>query len=460
MPSAIPPQSPRSGVVRFTNCTSVSGTDARRKDVWFSRDSGTIINGQQLFYGEGSGPDEVIDLGGRIVCPGFIDVQFNGAYNFDFSNPTHGPEAYERSLKRLNARIVTTGVTSYLPTVTSSRAEVYHQTLPFLGPSGARRDPADGAESLGAHCEGPFISAGKNGCHSLAVLQAGHDGHAGLEACYGRANLTRSKAGPPRVKMITAAPELGAVLDAIPQLAKSGIVVAVGHSDATYEEAAAALAAGGTMVTHLFNQMAPLHHRAPGIPGLLGRTPREHRPFFGVIADGVHLHPSVVKLAYTAHPEGLILVTDAMSLLGLADGTYPWTNGEQIVKHGSRLILHGTDRIAGSTATLIDCVNNFLAWTGVGVAEALRCVTATPAKMLGLRDKGVLEPGADADMVVLDRADDDEGTETLEVYQVWKFGALVYQRPDSNTAVPVATVEESRCLVEKLMPCSDDVFTL
>ncbi|KAF2156327.1 carbohydrate esterase family 9 protein [Myriangium duriaei CBS 260.36] len=422
----------RSGIVRLTGCVSVNGAEAGSKDVLFDRSTGKIINGQHLFYGNGVTADEVIDLGGRIVCPGFIDVQFNGAFNFDFSDPSRGPDAYSAQLRDLNTKIIKTGVTSYLPTVTSQKKEVYHKTLPFLGPSGWQRHPSEGAESLGAHCEGPFISPGKNGIHNLDVLRTGLDGYPDLEDCYGSSNLRGAKGRPPRVKMVTAAPEVGSILKAIPEIADRGIVVAVGHSEATYDEAAAALEAGSTMVTHLFNQMAPLHHRTPGIFGLLGRTNREYRPYFGIIADGIHLHPSVVKLAYTSHPDGLILVTDAMSLLGLEDGTYDWTNGDRIIKRGSKLILEGTDRIAGGTATLLDCVNNFLNWSGVSIAEAVKTVTETPAKMLGLeKTKGVLSPGADADFVVLDYKRKADGELALEIYQVWKFGELVYQQDNA-----------------------------
>lgn len=162
------------------------------------------------------------------------------------------------------------------------------------------------------------------------------------------------------IKMITAAPELGAMTALIPALAARGIIVSIGHSEATYEEASAAVAAGATMITHLFNAMRPLHHRNPGIFGVLGvadsqsqqdfPTQVSQRPYFGLIADGIHLHPATVKIAWHAHPAGLVLVTDAMHMVGLPDGRYPWTNGEGehfIVKKGSVLELEGTGTIAG-----------------------------------------------------------------------------------------------------------------
>ena len=152
--------------------------------------------------------------------------------------------------------------------------------------------------------------------------------------------------------MITAAPEVGDMMSQIPEIAKRDIIYAIGHSDATYEQAVQATHQGARMITHLFNAMRPFYHRNPGIFGLLGQSERR-RPFYGVIADGIHLHPTSIKIAYNAHPEGLILVTDAMRLCGLPDGTYEWTNGERIVKTGARLTLEGRIRLLGLPRRLL-----------------------------------------------------------------------------------------------------------
>lgn len=136
----------------------------------------------------------------------------------------------------------------------------------------------------------------------------------------------------------------------IPELRSRDIIYSIGHSEATYEDASEAVANGATMITHLFNAMRPLHHRNPGIFGVLGHAESLPRPYFGIIADGIHLHPTAIKIAFNAHPDGFILVTDAMHLVGLPDGAYPWTNGENvcnIVKQGSKLLLEGSDTIAG-----------------------------------------------------------------------------------------------------------------
>jgi len=213
------------------------------------------------------------------------------------------------------------------------------------------RLPEDGAESLGAHVEGPFLNPTKNGIHSVGSLREANTIE-DVESCYGRANINPAASTDGRipVRMMTAAPELGSMTALIPELCARGIVVSIGHSEATYEQASAAVAAGAGMITHLFNAMRPLHHRNPGIFGVLGIAEHRPRPFFGVIADGIHLHPTTVTIAYHAHPEGFILVTDAMHMVGLPDGSYQWTNGAQtnnIVKVGSKLILEGSDKIAG-----------------------------------------------------------------------------------------------------------------
>ncbi len=147
--------------------------------------------------------------------------------------------------------------------------------------------------------------------------------------------------------MITAAPEVAAMTQTIPEITSRGILYSIGHTEATYEEASAAVAAGATMITHLFNAMRPLHHRNPNVFGVLGIAESLPRPYFGIIADGIHLHPTTIKIAFNAHPDGFILVTDAMHLVGLPDGAYEWTNGERIVKTGPKLLLEGSDKIAG-----------------------------------------------------------------------------------------------------------------
>ncbi|OAA67355.1 n-acetylglucosamine-6-phosphate deacetylase [Niveomyces insectorum RCEF 264] len=489
MPSAVTTSAPASptyasapfarahGITKLTNCRLVRGDELVWEDLWVSAATGKIVRSQAAFYDEHVLPDQTVDLGGRIVAPGLIECQLNGAFGFNFSTlfgdeDQGAPKAtYAQRLRALNRRLVQTGVTAYVPTVTSQTSDLYHKVLPFLAPLAGRhaRAAADGAESLGAHVEGPFLSPTKNGVHNPEVFRQAAT-FADVEAMYGAVNLMPAAASPtdsnsenetendnedghrPAIRMITAAPELGHMTDVVfPELHRRGIVCAIGHSEATYEEAAAAMAHGATMITHLFNAMRPLHHRNPGIFGVLGEasvtaptttntgpttaveaSPRgASRPFFGVIADGIHLHPTTVKIAYNAHPDGFILVTDAMHMVGLPDGPYDWTNGDRhmrLVKTGKVLLLEHATTIAGSTITLIECVENFVNWTGSTLPQALRTVTATPAAMLGLQGvKGVLDPGADADLVVLSCEGAAQATR-LHVDEVWKFGVRVHQR--------------------------------
>ncbi|KAF4504746.1 hypothetical protein G6O67_008155 [Ophiocordyceps sinensis] len=431
MPIALSPQTrPRNGLTKFTNCRLVKGDGLVSEDLWVSSISGKIIHSQATFYDDLSLPDETIDLGGRIVAPGMIECQLNGAFGFNFSTLLDDMTHYGKNVKELNRLLIQTGVTSYTPTITSQRPELYQKALPYLGPSGDRRIADDGAESLGAHCEGPFLNPTKNGVHDVDVLIEAET-FSDLEACYGAENLSPRAPGETiPVKMITAAPERGNMSRLIPELTSRGIIYSVGHSEATYEEASEAVGQGATMITHLFNAMRPLHHRNPGIFGVLGHAESLPRPYFGIIADGIHLHPTTIKIAFNAHPDGFILVTDAMHLVGLPDGAYPWTNGEQtcnIVKKGSELLLENSTTIAGSSITLLECVNNFLRWSGTGIPQALKAVTSTPAAMLGLQGvKGTLDPGADADLVLLSEESHGSGSQ-LVLDEVWKFGTRLYR---------------------------------
>lgn len=449
-------------VTRFINGCLLKNGQLISGDLWISSETGQIISPQSAFYSSYLRADKTVDLQGRILAPGFIDVQINGSHNFDFSTPD--PD-FASKLTYTNQKMIKSGLTSYVPTVISTRPDAYHAVLPHLGPSGKARDPRKGCESLGAHIEGPFLSPLRNGIHNPEALREAQS-WSDIEECYGSSNLQN-------VRYITAAPERGEMMSLIPEFVSRGIVFSVGHSDASFDQAQSAVAAGASMVTHLFNAMRPFGHRDPGIFGLLGQsapstpvaTPKHSRPtsastspqgslrssrrstprsslststsmsdleaetrlvqpYFGLIADGIHLSAQTLKIAYCAHPEGAILVTDAQKFAGCPDGAYSWRGEDRFIKEGKVLRLESNGRIAGSVVDLIDCVNNFKRWTGCGTAKALETVTSTPAKMLGKdveKSKGKLEVGMDADLVVLDEALDGD----LTVQQVWKFGVQV-----------------------------------
>lgn len=411
-------------IIRFTNCRLAVGNELVWKDLWVSSATGKIVNAQAAFYDAGAAPVRSLDLGGRILAPGFIECQLNGAYGFDFSVPS---PKYAEDFSRVNRKLVATGVTSYLPTLTSQKPEVYKEVLPLLAPNFSR-DPWQGSEPLGTHCEGPFLSNKKPGIHALAVLQQNATVEA-LEACYGKQNLQ-----PNIVRKITLAPELDPSGDAavVSSLVATGIIASLGHTAATNEQARKAVDAGANMVTHMFNAMPQPHHRDIGVFGLLGggdadaRQAASRRPFFGLITDGVHVAPSMCAIAYNAFPEGCIVVTDSLHVLGLEDGIYPWPNGGQIRKQGSRCTSVDGKTLAGASLTLDQCVSHLIKWTGIGIAEGLQTVTAHPARLLGLDGaKGSLDVGADADLVVL--SEHGSGDEWhMIVNEVWKFGSSVY----------------------------------
>lgn len=258
--------------------------------------------------------------------------------------------------------------------------------------------------------------------------------------------------------MVTLAPELPGALDLITRL-QSGcpsLVVSLGHSTASFATGLAALDRGAGALTHVFNAMAPLHHREPGLAGLMGQShgpsSSRRRPYYSVIADGIHLHPSVLRMALRADPDRCILITDSIELAGLPDGIYPG-NGQVVHRQrkvGSRVTLvkdgrdidengegedvsksgekvrggEGEEVLIGSCCTLDICVRNMISMTGCGVAEAVRCVTENVAGLMAERKRGVLEPGRRADFVILD-------SETFRVKETWVQGSMVFSSSET-----------------------------
>ncbi|KAL1845642.1 hypothetical protein VTK73DRAFT_462 [Phialemonium thermophilum] len=193
MPSVVS-ETPGSGngIAKFTNCRLVLGDQLVWKDLWVSAHTGKIILSQTAFYDEGILPDQTIDLGGRIVSPGLIECQLNGAFGFNFSTVLEDMSQYGKNIREVNRKLVQTGVTSYVPTVTSQTKELYHKVLPFLGPSGHLQVAEDGAESLGAHVEGPFLNPTKNGVHNRGVLREAQSMEDLEEVSASAASSTRS----------------------------------------------------------------------------------------------------------------------------------------------------------------------------------------------------------------------------------------------------------------------------
>ncbi|KAH9036114.1 Metallo-dependent hydrolase [Lactarius pseudohatsudake] len=461
----------RNGLICFTNCLlPMEDGSLVEKDLWIDERRGVVVDSQKTFFLRKQRPDRVINMEGNIVSPGYIDIQINGAYGFDFSVYEGDPDAYRRGLNTVAEKIVETGVTSLVPTIITQEKSLYPTLLSLLRPYAH----PTGATLLGWHAEGPFLQEAKRGAHAPLYIRSAPNGFASFEDIYGAQNLVvkedwiMDENVPVGVRIITAAPEICGVLDAVRDLRQRGIVFSIGHSVASTNVATEAVRRGASLITHLFNAMPQLHHRDPSIIGLLGASPHingpfspiagtppaayvtpqseafdDHetppqtpmsvatraagkvprlglhldkgevadlefeRPFYDLIVDGIHSHPNSVKLAYNVYPEGCILITDAMKILDphLKDGVHEWRDGKRFVKEGIKLYLEGTDTLAGSVVTLDTCVRNLSLFTGCSLGEAIICATFNPARCLGIENrKGTLRPGADADLVVLDRS--------------------------------------------------------
>ncbi len=318
--------------------------------------------------------DEEIDLQGRILAPGYIDLQINGAFGIDFSENMAG-------LTEVSKRLPRYGVTSFLPTIATTTSSKYHQLLPQFKSTA-------GAVPLGIHLEGPFLNPLHAGAHQKDLFLS-FEGEDPLASCYGDLR---------DVKLITLAPELPGAFAHFPQLTTHGIIVSAGHTHATFEEMQWAADAGVALVTHLFNSMSPFHHRNPGVVGAALTHPGLK---YTIIADGFHVHPAAIKLAWEANPKGLILISDAVSALGLAEGTYT-LSGQSIQVKDNKATLEDQQTLAGSLLSLDAAVRNLRQWTGCSLIEAIEAASFKPAELLKLPNKGRLNEEADADLIILD----------------------------------------------------------
>ena len=371
---------------------ALRGRVVTEREVW---DRGTVlVEGKTIaaVSRDRLGADETLDVDDCFLAPGFVDLQVNGSFGVDVIK-------HPGSLDRLSEKLLSTGTTSYLPTVISLPLESYPALLPRISP-GAKA----GAEPLGLHLEGPFINPAKRGAHP--EVNVSHPDAGALRAML---DLTL-------VRMVTLAPEMPGAGDLVPVASERGAVVSLGHSDATFEEALAALDSGVRSVTHLFNAMSPMHHRDPGVPG----AALIHREAVcGIIADGRHVHPGMVRLAYEKlGADRLFLVTDAMSAAGMDAGDY--SLGDHRVRMGDGVPRLEDGTIAGSVLLMDEALRNVLAFTGCSLPEAVRMAATTPANLLGEDLKGRLAPGSDADVVVL--------SPDLNVEMAWSRGKLEYDR--------------------------------
>jgi N-acetylglucosamine-6-phosphate deacetylase len=339
---------------------------------------------------------EVVDLGGQWVLPGFVDMHVHGGGGTSF---TEGTSDDARNAAEFHRRHGSTTMLASL--VTAPLADLEAQAAMLAG-------VADEGVVAGLHLEGPFLSPVRRGAQDARCMLAPD------VAVFER--LRAAARG--HLRVLTLAPELPGAIGLIEAAARAGVIVAVGHTDATAEVTAAAIDAGATHATHLFNGMRPLHHREPGAAGaLLDRD----EVTCEVIADGVHLHDMTIRLAArAAGPGRLVLITDAMAAAGMPDGSYQL--GSMLVRVAggvARLAGHSGQAgvpgqaydpgdtpepgaIAGSTATMASVVRRALA-AGLPVTEVAAAASTTPARVLGVGDRtGALRPGLAADLVVCD----------------------------------------------------------
>jgi N-acetylglucosamine-6-phosphate deacetylase len=346
------------------------------------RDDICVVIGDGEICALSSAPPEdavIVDLGGRLLLPGFIDTQVNGGggalFNDDPSVETI------RTIAATHARYGTTGL---LPTLISDDLAVVERGIRAVDAAIEAGVPG----VLGIHIEGPFLSAARRGIHTEAKLQPLRDDHLDLLT-----SATRGKT------LVTLAPECATPAQ-IAHLVARGVIVAAGHSDAPYETVRAAIDAGLSGFTHLFNAMSQLANRAPG---MVGAALEDDATFAGIIADGHHLHPATLRVAVRAKgSHRLMLVTDAMPSVGSHASSF-MLQGREIWRDGDTL--HGADGVlAGSTLTMAGAVRGMIEQGRVPLRDAVAMASATPAAFLGIAGRtGIIAAGMRADLVLIDR---------------------------------------------------------
>jgi N-acetylglucosamine-6-phosphate deacetylase len=345
------------------------------QDAWVLFD-GAIIAGRGAGLDSAPAADTRVDLAGARLVPGFVDLHGHGG----------GGHSYDDGGAELAAAIAAHrahGTTRSVISLVANPLNVLRARLAEIAQLAAT-DPL----VLGSHLEGPFLAPGQRGAHNLDFLLLPDSG--ALDSLLAAAGGT--------LRHVTLAPELPGTLELIPSLVASGITVAVGHTEADLDTVRAAFDAGARMLTHAFNAMPGIHHRAPG-PVMAALV--DPRVTLELILDGQHVYPSVAKLLFTAAPARIALITDAMAAAGAADGHYRLGSLNVSVRDGLA-VLSGTSTIAGSTLTQDVALRYAIDIVGLPPAEAVAALTVVPARALGIGDRfGLLEPGYAADAVAL-----------------------------------------------------------
>lgn len=323
----------------------------------------------------------------RVLAPGFVDLQVNGIDDIDVAH------ADDTGWAHLDHLLAAQGTTTWLPTLVTAPIDAYPARLERIAAAAAR--PGARPQIAGAHLEGPFLG-GRPGAHRARLVVA--------------PDPTWIAELAPIVALVTLAAEVDGALDAIGALVNRRAVAAIGHSDATLAQAGAAVDAGARLVTHGFNAMSPLHHRHPG---LVGAFLTDDRVAVSLIADGHHVHPAALDVAFRCKPDGrIVLVTDAVA----------WRAGrvgDVDLGHDGSVPRLADGTLAGSALTMDAAVGFVVDRVGVGLDRAVRAASTTPAGLLGLTDRGALAAGRRADLIALDPV-------TLRCTETWIGGTKVH----------------------------------
>jgi N-acetylglucosamine-6-phosphate deacetylase len=333
------------------------------------------------------------------AIPGFVDVHIHGAGGHDVM------EANETALSTITGRLAAFGTTSLLATTITASADDTCRSVEGIAKyiSGQYQTSDTRAEILGIHFEGPFLSKERRGVHPAEWLQ--------LPSAELLQRFLQAAAGNARI--LTIAPELLGATPCIDAARSLGMVVSIGHTDATYEQARAAVAHGAHHATHVYNAMRPFTHRDPGVIGAVLTTPEVTAE---LIADGIHVDEIAMKVLLQAKgAQGVVLISDGTSATGMPDGEY-MLGGLKVTVNGG-VCRNAEGRLAGSTLTLDRALRNIVG-LGIPLADAVRMLTLNPATLLGIEfKKGALRTGADADIVLLN--------DGLEIERVWARGTVV-----------------------------------
>lgn len=346
-----------------------------------SVENGAVVSVASRTDSEAAPGKGITDFGDCVIAPGFFDIHVHGGVNCDVMRGSAD------EMKKFETFLAKHGVTSYFPTTVTASQDATLSALERLADriEAAKKDGAGGARPLGIHLEGPFLSHVRRGVHPPVDLV--EPSVAAFDQLW--------QASRGHVRMLTIAPELNGAEEVIAEASRRGVCVSIGHSDATLEQARRGVKAGARHATHTFNAMRPLDHRSPGI---LGEVLTNNQLSADVIVDGIHVDPTVVDLLFRAKGiENFVLITDAISATGMPDGRYQLGTLEVELKDG-RCTRDGN--LAGSALTMDRAVRNVMKFAGLDLPQAVRAASMNPAKAVGIK-KGTIEPGADADFVVL-----------------------------------------------------------